>query len=183
METCKTVNTPHQPGYYLSTSMSRSTDQERTDMKTVSYSKLVGSLNWLATSTRPDIANAVGTLCRFISNPGRQHSVAIVRNGMSATENYRAVQIRHCLHETNAVSMGLCQALDRNHSGENTCLHALHAYYFLGLKHSRIAPIFRKSPSTICRWIELFEKTGLACRKDAERNRNYGAEKRAWIRN
>jgi hypothetical protein len=30
METCKTINTPHQPGYYLSTSMSPSTDQELT---------------------------------------------------------------------------------------------------------------------------------------------------------
>ena len=79
METCKTVITPHQPGYYLSTTMSPSTDQERADMKTVPYSELVGSLNWLATSTRPDIANAVGTLCRFISNPGRQHWTAAQR--------------------------------------------------------------------------------------------------------
>jgi len=79
MKECKTVPTPHQPGHYLSTTMSPSTEEERTDMKTVPYSELVGSLNWLATSTRPDIANAVGTLCRFISNPGRQHWTAAQR--------------------------------------------------------------------------------------------------------
>lgn len=48
-------------------------------MQLTPHSKLVGSLNWLATSTRPDIAHSVGTLCRFISNPGRQHWTAAQR--------------------------------------------------------------------------------------------------------
>ncbi|RAN86202.1 hypothetical protein B5P41_30660, partial [Bacillus sp. SRB_28] len=56
MNHCKSANTPHQPGYYLSTNMSPTTDQERDNMKLVPYSELVGSLNWLATTTRPDIA-------------------------------------------------------------------------------------------------------------------------------
>ena len=73
MVECKPASTPHQPGYYLSVSMSPTSDEKKNDMKTVPYSELVGSLNWLATNTRPNIANAVGTLCRFISNPGRQH--------------------------------------------------------------------------------------------------------------
>ncbi len=73
MDSCKPVTTPHQPGFYLSADMCPSSDQDRADMRTVPYAELVGSLNWLATHTRLDIANAVGTLCRFISNPGRQH--------------------------------------------------------------------------------------------------------------
>lgn len=42
-------------------------------MRDVLYGELVGSLNWLASNTRPDIATAVGSLCRFIVNPGQQH--------------------------------------------------------------------------------------------------------------
>lgn len=73
MDSSKPVSTPHQPGFYLSADMCPSSDQDRADMRTVPYAELVGSLNWLATHTRLDIANSVGTLCRFISNPGRQH--------------------------------------------------------------------------------------------------------------
>ena len=79
MVNCKHSATPHQPGHYLSKNMSPSNEQEHQDMKLVPYSELVGSLNWLATRTRPDIANSVGSLCRFISNPGRQHWTAAQR--------------------------------------------------------------------------------------------------------
>lgn len=90
MKQCKPADTPHQPGYYLTTQMSPSTEQQKNDMKTVPYAELVGSLNWLATTTRPDIAHSVGTLCRFISNPGRQHWTAAQRvlRYLSSTQNF-----------------------------------------------------------------------------------------------
>jgi len=37
------------------------------------YAKLVGSFMYLSTTTRPDIAFAVGVLCRFISCPEEDH--------------------------------------------------------------------------------------------------------------
>ena len=50
--------------------------------KTVSqleYSRIIGSLMYAMTSTRPDIALAVGKLSRFTSNPGAQHWFAVRR--------------------------------------------------------------------------------------------------------
>ena len=41
------------------------------------YINAVGALMYLATATRPDIANAVSILARFSSNPGLQHWQAI----------------------------------------------------------------------------------------------------------
>ena len=41
------------------------------------YINAVGALMYLATATRPDIANAVSILARFSSNPGLQHWQAV----------------------------------------------------------------------------------------------------------
>ncbi|GKF52327.1 hypothetical protein Tco_0148794 [Tanacetum coccineum] len=43
------------------------------------YSRAIGCLMYAMTSTRPDIAYAVGRLSRFTSNPSRQHWQAITR--------------------------------------------------------------------------------------------------------
>nr|GEV88101.1 zinc finger, CCHC-type [Tanacetum cinerariifolium] len=43
------------------------------------YSRAIGCLMYAMTSTRPDIAYAVGRLSRFTSNPSRQHWKAITR--------------------------------------------------------------------------------------------------------
>jgi hypothetical protein len=59
--------------------MCPTSDAEKLYMNRVPYAELVGSLNWLANCTRPDIATAVGTLCRFIGNPGKQHWTAAQR--------------------------------------------------------------------------------------------------------
>ena len=76
MHDCKTVKTP-MDAHGLSTSMAPSTPEEIAFMKTKPYINAVGSLMYLATSTRPDIAYAVGVLCRFNSNPGKAHWSAV----------------------------------------------------------------------------------------------------------
>ena len=43
------------------------------------YQAMVGSLNYLATVSRPDIAFAVGLLARYMSNPSAEHMKAIRR--------------------------------------------------------------------------------------------------------
>ena len=43
------------------------------------YRSIVGSLMYLATSTRPDISFAVGMLSRFLENPGEKHWIAAKR--------------------------------------------------------------------------------------------------------
>lgn len=53
------------------------TPEEAEEMCSVPYLHAVGSLMYLAISTRPDIAYAVGVLARFSSNPGLTHWAAV----------------------------------------------------------------------------------------------------------
>jgi hypothetical protein len=46
-------------------------------MRTVPYVSAVGALMYLAIALRPDIAFAVGVLCRFMANPGPEHWKAV----------------------------------------------------------------------------------------------------------
>jgi hypothetical protein len=73
----KPVTTPMEPGFKLSASMGPQDAKEVAYMKTVPYINAVGSLMFLATTSRPDIAYSVGVLCRFNSNPGPKHWTAV----------------------------------------------------------------------------------------------------------
>ena len=75
-EDARHVSTPFAQGTTLSKDQSPATDEERRDMLTVPYRELVGALLWISVTTRPDIAFAVGALCKFMSNPGRPHWTA-----------------------------------------------------------------------------------------------------------
>ncbi|GKB92465.1 zinc finger, CCHC-type containing protein [Tanacetum coccineum] len=59
-------------------------------MDQLEYSRVIGCLMYAMTSTRPDIAYAVGRLSRFTSNPSRQHWHAITRvfKYLKGTMNY-----------------------------------------------------------------------------------------------
>jgi hypothetical protein len=70
MSDCKPVQTPLPPKLILSHSMSPSTQEEKDLMSEVPYLSAVGSLQYLAIMTRPDIAHSVAYLACFNSNPG-----------------------------------------------------------------------------------------------------------------
>lgn len=74
MHDCKPVKTPVEPGSHLVKGTEKDTAVDRE-----LYQSLVGSLMYLATCTRPDIAYAVGTLARFSSNPNTTHWTAAKR--------------------------------------------------------------------------------------------------------
>ena len=76
-DSCTPVQTPLNPGTSLSHEQCPKTPEEVDSMRTVPYSHAVGSLMYLAISTRPDIAYAVGVLSRFSSNPGMAHWAAV----------------------------------------------------------------------------------------------------------
>ncbi|GKD38789.1 zinc finger, CCHC-type containing protein, partial [Tanacetum coccineum] len=61
------------------------------------YSRVIGCLMYAMTSTRPDIAYAVGRLSRFTSNPSRQHWQAITRvfKYLKGTMNYGLSYVRY----------------------------------------------------------------------------------------
>ena len=74
MNDCKPVKTPVDPGQRL---VKASEDERALDQPL--YQSVVGSLMYLATCTRPDIAYAVGMLARFSSKPNRSHWTAAKR--------------------------------------------------------------------------------------------------------
>ena len=71
MTNVKPIKTPHQPGVLLTKNTCPSCQPD--------YGSLVGALNYISTHTRPDIATAVGSLCRYISDPGSLHWTAAKR--------------------------------------------------------------------------------------------------------
>ncbi|GKB93485.1 hypothetical protein Tco_0979622 [Tanacetum coccineum] len=71
-EDCSPVSTPMDPVEKLKPNTGKPVDQ-------LEYSRAIGCLMYAMTSTRPDIAYAVGRLGRFTSNPSRQHWQAITR--------------------------------------------------------------------------------------------------------
>ena len=74
MSECKPVKTPADPANRL---VKAAEDEQAVDQQL--YQSLVGSLMYLATCTRPDIAYAVGMLARFSSKPNQTHWVAAKR--------------------------------------------------------------------------------------------------------
>ena len=77
MEKAKVVSTPLATHFKLSSKQSPSNEAEKLDMQQVPYASGVGSLMYAMVCTRPDIAHVVGTVSRFLSNPGREHWNAV----------------------------------------------------------------------------------------------------------
>nr|GEV91181.1 zinc finger, CCHC-type [Tanacetum cinerariifolium] len=69
---CSPVSTPMNSVEKLKPNTGKHVDQ-------LEYSRAIGCIMYAMTSTRPDIAYAVGRLSRFISNPSRQHWEVIIR--------------------------------------------------------------------------------------------------------
>ena len=68
MSDCKPVKTPVDASSHLV----RATEEEEAVDQQL-YQSVVGSLMYMATCTRPDIAYAVGLLARFSSKPNKAH--------------------------------------------------------------------------------------------------------------
>jgi hypothetical protein len=79
MDECKAVSTPAEPGTMLSKDMCPTTIEEISEMQDTPYSSAVGSIMYAMTGTRPDLAFALGQCCRYISNPGKEHWMAVKR--------------------------------------------------------------------------------------------------------
>jgi Reverse transcriptase (RNA-dependent DNA polymerase) len=69
--------TPMLENLHLSETQCPSTDEEKQRMAQFPYRQVVGKLLYLSIATRPDISYAVGVLCRFLKNPGKEHWAAV----------------------------------------------------------------------------------------------------------
>jgi len=90
MEKCKPVSTTMEPVLQSSKDMSPKNNKEHMHMKNTPYLEAVGSIMYLAITTRPDIAYSAGILARFGSNPGPEHWNAMkhLLCYLQGTENY-----------------------------------------------------------------------------------------------
>lgn len=73
IDTYRPVSTPMDPGLRLSADMGPKTQEDIIYMKDKLYLNAVGSLMYLALTTRPDMAYYVGVLACFSANPGPEH--------------------------------------------------------------------------------------------------------------
>ena len=77
MEKAKGVSTPLATHFKSSSKQSPSNENEKLYMQRVPYASSKGSLMYAMVCTRPDIAHVVGTVSRFLSNPGKEHWNAV----------------------------------------------------------------------------------------------------------
>ena len=77
MKDAKSVSTPLANHFKLNRSLCPTTTDEKEKMASIPYSSAVGSLMYCMVCTRPDIAHAVSTVSRFLSNPGKEHWEAV----------------------------------------------------------------------------------------------------------
>ena len=70
MENCKPASTPLDPSIQLNRDQCPTTPEKITEMKKFPYQELIGELIWLVSGSRPDLAFTVGSLLRFLDNPG-----------------------------------------------------------------------------------------------------------------
>ena len=73
LENCKSVETPLAEIKLTKKDCPREGSEEQERMKNFDFRNLVGCLNYLAGSSRPDIAFAANFLSSFVENPGEKH--------------------------------------------------------------------------------------------------------------
>ena len=74
MDECKSASTPESLEKLEAT-----TDADRGKVDKTLFQSMVGALNYLVQSCRPDISHAVNSICRYANNPGPTHYTAAKR--------------------------------------------------------------------------------------------------------
>ena len=87
MESCKPGVAPIFKGDRLNKDKCPKNDVEKTAIKDIPYSSIVGILMYSAVCTRPDIAYAVSVLGRYLANLGNEHWVAVKKGYAVSAEN------------------------------------------------------------------------------------------------
>lgn len=77
MEKSKSVSTPLGAHFRLSSATEKELKDQEFHMRDVPYQSAVGSLMYSMVGTRPDLAYAIGMVCRFMSSPIKIHWQAV----------------------------------------------------------------------------------------------------------
>ena len=73
MKDCKSANVPLASNFILSAALSPRTIEETRYMENIPYSSAVGSVMYSMICTRPDLAQAISVLSRYMAKPGKGH--------------------------------------------------------------------------------------------------------------
>ena len=79
MNASKPISTPLTSSIRLSKLNHTQSEAEKEYMARIPYTSVVGSLMYAMVCTRPDLAQAVGVVSRFMSNPRKKHWFAVKR--------------------------------------------------------------------------------------------------------
>lgn len=77
MDDCKSVSTPLGAHFKLRAATDEVLKKEEEYMKQIPYANVIGSVMYLMIGSRPDLAYAVGLVCRYMSNPTKDHWQAV----------------------------------------------------------------------------------------------------------
>ena len=73
----KSVSSPLASHFKFTSKQCHTSEKEKQEMSKAPYSSVVGNLMYTMVCTRPDIAHAVEVVSRFLSNPNKEHWVAV----------------------------------------------------------------------------------------------------------
>lgn len=125
-EGCKPVSTPLDLGCHFDNTQQPVTDAKRAKMVDVPYRSAIGSLMYLATCTRPDIAAAVSELSKFSQNPGSAHW-----EGVKRVLRYVCGTIGDGLMYRRGAQVKVWGFTDAGHAGDSETSRGRTGYVFL----------------------------------------------------
>ncbi|KAJ4717014.1 Retrovirus-related Pol polyprotein from transposon TNT 1-94 [Melia azedarach] len=79
MSTTKPIDTPSAANAHLSVAFASKSVEEKEYMSRVPYASAVGSLMYAIVCSRPDLAQSVSVVSRFMGEPGKEHWQAVKR--------------------------------------------------------------------------------------------------------
>ena len=126
MEGCKFVSTPLELGNQLDSSQQPVSDDEKEEMVNIPYRSAIGSLMYLATCTRPDLAAAVSELSKFNQNPGIAHW-----EGVKRVLRYLSGTVGEGLMYKRGAQVEVWGYSDSGHAGERETSRGRNGYVFL----------------------------------------------------
>lgn len=131
MSDCKPQVVPILQGTKLFVLDSPKSPKEIEDMKNVPYASAIGSLMYAMVYTRPYIAQLVGVLSRFMSNPGRSHWDVVkgVFRYLKGTSNFAL-----CYHgnlRDSKRTLNICGYIDSDSVGDIDSRRSTNGYVFV----------------------------------------------------
>lgn len=71
----------------------------------------------------------------------------------------------------------------KQHASSDVVYYCLYGYFFLGERKSKLARMYNKNKSTICRWIKKYLENGFYSRSETRKLAKFNDEQQQWLLN